>query len=187
MEWVHSRFAPRSRDEIFSIGFLAEVSSFVENRHQFLAGPDIKYVCSPDTLRPTAASPKVEICLYHRDRMAEVYRLSGFRNALSYDLNHDRPDMLATVAFKNGAVVGIAGASADSDTLWQIGVGVADGYHRRGIGKTLVSALTKAVIEAGKIPYYSTWPANIASNALAQSLGFWHAWTEIYARDKKRL
>ena len=119
--------------------------------------------------------------------MAEVYELSGFRYALHYELDHERPDMMATVAFKDSLVVGIAGASADSDNLWQIGVGVADGYHRRGIGKSLVAALTEAVIEVGKIPYYSTWPANIASNALAQSLGYWHAWTEIYARDKKRL
>jgi len=186
MEWVHSRFAPKNRDEIFSIGFLADVSSFIESRHQFLAGPVIKYACSIDTFRPIVANPPVEICLYHRDRMAEVYELGGFRYALSYNLDHDRPDMLATVAFKNDEVVGIAGASADSDNMWQIGVGVADGYHRCGIGKALVNALAKAVIEAGKIPYYSTFPANIASNALAQSLGFWHAWTEIYVRDKKQ-
>jgi len=119
--------------------------------------------------------------------MADVYELGGFRYALQYTLNHERPDMLATVAFKDSVVVGIAGASADSDNLWQIGVGVADGYRRRGIGKSLVAALTEAVIDEGKVPYYSTFPANIASNALAQSLGYWHAWTEIYARDKWRL
>lgn len=186
MEWVSSRFAPKKRDEIFSIGFLADVDSFIEHRHQFLAGPVIKYVCSVDTFRPIMANPPVEIHLYNRDRMAEVYELGGFRYALSYNLDHDRPDMLATVACKDGEVVGMAGASADSDHLWQIGVGVADSYHCRGIGKALVSTLTKAVIEAGKIPYYSTFSANIASNALAQSLGFWHAWTEVYVSDQKR-
>ncbi len=94
--------------------------------------------------------------------------------------------MLATVAFEGGAVVGIAGASADSDDMWQIGVSVADGYRRHGIGRALVAALTVAVLKEGKVPYYSSWPANVASNALAQSLGFWHAWIEIYAREKKR-
>ena len=98
IEWVHSRFAPRNRDEIFSIGFLADVSSFVEGCHQYLDGAVIKHVCSADVFRPTVGTPPVETCLYHRDQMAEVYELSGFRYALHYELDHELPDMLATVA-----------------------------------------------------------------------------------------
>ena len=49
-------------------------------------------------------------------------------------------------------VIGIAGASADSDELWQIGVDVLPKYQGRCIGKALVSELTAAVLAAGKVP-----------------------------------
>ncbi len=78
MDWAQSRFASRGRDEIYSIGFLAGVSLYVEKRQQFLAGPDIKYVCSADSFRPISEDPPAEIVLYQRDRMAEVYELKGF-------------------------------------------------------------------------------------------------------------
>jgi predicted GNAT family acetyltransferase len=92
--------------------------------------------------------------------------------------------MLATVARLGGAVVGIAGASADSDQLWQIGVDVRPGQRGRGIGTALVSQLTEAILAEGKVPYYSTLVSNLASTNLALSVGYWMAWTDVYAQEK---
>jgi predicted GNAT family acetyltransferase len=77
----------------------------------------------------------------------------------------------------------VAGASADSDDLWQIGVKVQDAYQGQGIGKALVSRVTAAILAAGKVPYYCTWVGNVLSSNTALSLGYRLAWTEVYVRD----
>jgi len=79
-------------------------------------------------------------------------------------------------------VVGIAGASADCELMWQIGVDVLPEYQGLGIGKALVGTLTKAVLEKGVLPYYSTEVSHLQSRQLAVSLGYWPAWVQLYAR-----
>jgi beta-phosphoglucomutase-like phosphatase (HAD superfamily) len=55
-----------------------------------------------------------------------------------------------------------------------------------GIGRALVGRLTEAVLDAGRVPYYSTAVSNLRSRAVALGLGYWPAWTELYARDHPR-
>jgi predicted GNAT family acetyltransferase len=79
-------------------------------------------------------------------------------------------------------VVGIAGASTDSPELWQIGIDIVADERRRGLGKAIVSRVAEAVLDAGIVPYYMTSVSNIASRNVAHGLGFWPAWTEIFAK-----
>jgi hypothetical protein len=39
------------------------------------------------------------------------------------------------------------------------------------------------VLAAGRVPCYSTAVSNIASRSLAIRLGYWPAWTELYALE----
>jgi predicted GNAT family acetyltransferase len=127
----------------------------------------------------------VTIAVVERDDIAGLYQNAGFRNALGYRTDHPRPDMIATVATRNGMIVGIAGASADCDMLWQIGVDVRASERGAGVGRALVSRLTEAVLDSGHVPFYSTMIANIRSQAAAYALGYWTAWTEMSAVDPK--
>lgn len=115
--------------------------------------------------------------------MTEVYLYQGFDHALSYDLNYPRPDVLAVLAWHKGQVVGIAGASADSDQWWQIGIDVVPEHQGVGLGRALVSQATAVILEKGKAPYYTHSISNIRSGNTARSLGYQLAWVDVYVRD----
>ena len=88
-------------------------------------------------------------------------------------------DEIGIGAYKNGKVLGMAGATSDSDMMWQIGINVmpeAEGY---GIGTMLVSLLKNEILDRGKLPFYGTSMSHIASQRLALSAGFVPAWCEL--------
>lgn len=173
----------RSRDDAFTMPVLGELEALLRRDGQSIAGPNLRHICSRDRFRAAPAPVGFEIELLEDDAISALYEYPGFHNALAYDPDHPRRDALAAVARQDGGVVAVAGASMDSPELWQIGIDVVAGVRRGGIGAATVSRLTEAIFDAGMVPYYSTSTANIASRSLAQSLGFWPAWTELYARD----
>jgi hypothetical protein len=173
----------RSRDELFSIPVMAEIQAFLAADGQELAGPSLVNICSRDRFRPARVPEDVTVELLVGADIPSLYEHPGFERALSYGTSPERPDELAVVARRDGEIVGIAGASSDSDELWQIGIDVIAGERRNGLGRGIVSLLTEAIFDTGVVPYYATWLANIGSRNLAQSLEFWPVWTEIYARD----
>ena len=138
----------------------------------------------PDDFEPARGTiePDIDLEIYTGDSISELFQYPGFDYAIRYQPDDDRPNVLATVARAGEQVIGMAGATADSDCLWQVGIRVLDPWHGRGIGRHLVSRLTQAILAAGKIPYYSTWAANIASQRLAHSVGYRPTWVELYAR-----
>jgi GNAT superfamily N-acetyltransferase len=188
LEWLRDLLAGQRRDAIFGASIIAQLAQAVAEDGHWLAGPDLAYVCSRADFRPAAAPLPggVEIAVVERDGMAALYAHEGFHNALGYSLMHPCPDMLATVATRDGAVVGVAGASADCDTLWQIGVDVVPEARGAGLGRALVSRLTDAVFDAGRVPYYTTAVSNIASRSLALGLGYRPVWTAMYAAVRQR-
>lgn len=183
MEWTKGTLGHLSRDDVFSAQTIAILEQFLASEGQFATGPDLKYVCSTDTFRSANWSDLGEISveLVERADLEELYAYEGFRNALSY---RARREELATVARRSGAVIGIAGASADSDSMWQIGIDVVPSAQRLGLGKSLASLLTKEILNREKVPYYSTVTSNLPSRALATGIGYWPAWVEIGARNK---
>jgi GNAT superfamily N-acetyltransferase len=184
MAWASEHLSRRNSDNLFSIATLALIAAFVDRDRQYLAGPDLKFLCAGDTFRSAPAPAPISIELVTRVRIADAYAYPGFQHALGYQLDSARPDMLAALAWHDGRVVGMAGASADSDQLWQIGIDVRPEVQNRGIGKALVSRVTEAILAEGKLPYYSTWASNIRSSNVALGLGYWLAWTEVYARER---
>jgi GNAT superfamily N-acetyltransferase len=183
IETVRAVVEAVSRDDLFSAPVISRLAALVEPEHQQLHGPNLWFACSRDRFRPARSSPDVDISVCERGTIHELYAQPGFTNALSYRADHPRPDMIATVARRDGRIVGIAAASADCDRLWQIGVDVIPEERRHGIGRALVSRLTEAVLNTGRIPCYSTAVSNIASRTLALRLGYWPAWTELYALE----
>lgn len=182
--WLRAAFAGQSRDAIFAAPAVVQLAAYVDRDRQDLDGPSLRHACSRDRFRPVPVPAGIEIAVVERDGMADLYRHSGFRNALSYQLDHPRPDEVAAVASRGGRVIGVAAASSDSDELWQVGVDVVEDERRGGIGRAMVSRVTELVLERGKVPYYATAVSNIASRSLAIGLGYWPAWTEIYVRDR---
>ena len=81
-------------------------------------------------------------------------------------------------------IIGMAGASADSETMWQIGIDVLPEYRGRGIGTNLVTLLKNEVLKRGKIPFYGTVESHLNSQNIAISAGFFPAWAELYSKIK---
>lgn len=110
------------------------------------------------------------------------YGREEFSNALCDRFRPERPDVLAVAALDGEEIMGMAGCSADTPELWQIGVDVLPPYRGRGIGKTLVALLRNEALRRGALPYYGTSLSNIASWRVALASGFLPAWVEAEAR-----
>lgn len=185
LAWARAELVGRGRDELFAALLLGEIDHRLALDGQRLRGPTLRFACDEESFRPASAPDGVSLTLHQGDDLRALYLFRGFDNALEYDGASDRPDMLAVAGWRGQTLVGIAGSSADSDELWQVGVDVVAPERGRGIGRALVGAATAAVLSAGKVPYYSTAIGNLHSAAIALSLGYWLGWTEVFARDEE--
>lgn len=102
-------------------------------------------------------------------------------NALS--TGHPERDVLAVGAFDGDRLVGLAGCSADCDSMYQIGVDVLPAYRRRGVACALTSRLALEILALGKVPFYCAAWSNIGSVRTAIHAGFRPAWVELTARE----
>ena len=118
--------------------------------------------------------------------LSEYYGKEEFSNALCDRFRPDRPDVLAIVALDGDKICGMAGCSADTPEMWQIGIDVLPEYRGKGIAKTLVALLRDEAYRRGAIPYYGTSLSNIASWKTAISSGFVPAWVETESREVKK-
>jgi GNAT superfamily N-acetyltransferase len=88
-------------------------------------------------------------------------------------------DVLAVGAYHDGRLIGLAGCSADCETMWQIGVDVLPEYRRKGIASALTSRLAIEILERGKVPFYCCAWSNLKSAKNAIKSGFRPAWVEM--------
>jgi len=118
-----------------------------------------------------------------RDDFAELYTPS-WGHALCEKRKH--LDMLGVGAYDNGQLVGLAGCSADCDTMWQVGIDVLPGYRRQGAAAALTSRLALEILERGKVPFYCCAWSNIGSARNAVKSGFRPAWVSHTAIAKEK-
>ena len=116
--------------------------------------------------------------LTHAD-FANLY-LPEWSNALCEGRKH--LDVLAVGAYDKGKLIGLAGCSADCDTMWQIGIDVLPEYRRQGIASALTSRLAVEILQRGKVPFYCAAWCNVKSVRNAIKSGFRPAWVEMTAR-----
>ncbi len=129
-------------------------------------------------------SKNIAIKWFEREDIPHLYSDPRFKNALLYDINSPRPDILAVASYDGDHITGMAGASMDSTMFWQIGIDVLPGYRQSGIATYLVNLLTEEILKRGAIPYYGTWCSNIASRNIAQICGYFPAWVEMHTVAK---
>ena len=123
---------------------------------------------------------KFEIRVLTPDMFRDLY-LPEWNHALSFERRE--LDMLAVGAFDGDDLVGLAGCSADCDSMWQIGVDVIPHYRRRGVASALTNRLAKECIDRDIVPFYCRAWSNVASGRNAIRSGFVPAWCEITAKS----
>lgn len=92
-------------------------------------------------------------------------------------------DVLAVGAYDKGKLIGLAGGSADCESMYQIGVDVLPEYRRKGAASAVTSRLALEIINMGKVPFYCAAWSNIKSVRNAIKCGFRPAWVELTARS----
>ncbi len=121
-----------------------------------------------------------EMRWYENEEIESFRGDDRIHHAFTYDKG--APDVIGVGAFIDGTLIGMAGASADSPTMWQIGIDVASNHRRLGVAKTLVSSLRNKILEEGKLAYYSTGMSHIGSQKVALGCGFKLAWAELFTK-----
>lgn len=121
-----------------------------------------------------------EFKLFEKDEIDFLYNFIGFKNALQYDERMYGEDVLAFAAYDGEKLVGVAGASADSKTMWQIGVDVLPDYRGKNIATAMVNKLTLEILSRDIVPYYSTDCTNLSSQRVAIKSGYIPVWSHSY-------
>ena len=96
-------------------------------------------------------------------------------------------DVLGVGAYDGDKLVGLAGCSADCNTMWQIGIDVLPEYRRQGIASALTSRLAVEVLSRGKVPFYCAAWCNVKSVRNAIKSGFRPAWVEMTAKPCEKV
>lgn len=134
----------------------------------------------PDIEKLKRLDCKYELKVLQKSELENLYT-GEWSNALCED-NKER-DVLAVGAYDKDRLIGLAGCSADCESMYQIGVDVLPQYRRQGIASALTSNLAMEILKLGKVPFYCTAWSNIRSARNAIKCGFYPAWVEITARD----
>lgn len=130
--------------------------------------PDLEYLNALDC--------QYELKILYPSDFKSLYT-SQWSNALCKKRSH--LDVLGIGAYDGTKLIGLAGCSADCETMWQIGVDVLPEYRRQGIASSLTSRLALEILKMGKVPFYCAAWSNIRSIRNAIKSGFRPAWVEL--------
>ena len=118
-----------------------------------------------------------EVKKYNQEEILQFKDDDRFDEAFCF--SEESPDVLAAAAFIDDESAGMAGASADSPSFWQIGINVNRNFEGRHIATGLVSMLKADILQKGIVPYYGTSFSNLASQHVAAKAGFEVSWVEL--------
>ena len=134
----------------------------------------------PDVTKLKVLDCGFELRVLQKEDFADLYA-EQWEHCLTFD-DRER-DVLAVGAYDNGKLIGLAGCSADCETMYQIGVDVLPAYRRKGVATAVTSKLALEILKLGKVPFYCAAWSNIKSVRNAIKSGFRPAWVELTARD----
>lgn len=121
-----------------------------------------------------------ELRILYQEDFKELYT-ADWSNALCE--KRKELDVLGVGAYEGDKLVGLAGSSADCETMWQIGVDVLPEYRRRKIASAVTSRLAIEILQRGKVPFYCAAWSNIKSVRNAIKSGFRPAWVELTVKS----
>ena len=174
IEWCRENYADTGSEWFFEFGNLKKLETQLNEKgykikmaHPFFISDELSFL--PDD--------GMQIMIFHQE---EIERFRGDeRWDEAYVFAEEAPDVIGAAAIVGGEIVGMAGASADSPTMRQIGINVLPEYRNKGIAVRLVTVLKNLVLQDGYLPFYGTSFSHIASQRVALAAGFRCAWVEL--------
>ena len=156
----------RNRDEIFEC--------------PFVYGQSIYYLPDLREIKRLPLPDGYTCGLLQGEEIYSLRGITGFENSLAFDENGQTPTCIVFYAVKDGKIAGLAGASFESEKMWEVGVDVKPAFRQGGLAAALVSSLAMTILEQGVIPFYCASVTNIGSQAVAHRSGFIPAWVSSY-------
>ena len=86
----------------------------------------------------------------------------------------------AAIYDEDNALLAVAGATANSDRMWELGVNSFN--EGKGYAVSVLSVLTQEVLRRGRVPYYGTALSHLASQNTALRAGFVPTFCELTTR-----
>lgn len=159
LDWLYSRIDPLGYKPCFMAEyFLPKVDEITK-------------------IAKSRATSNYKTKLLTQDSFSSLYETELWQNALCS--KRAELDVLGVGAYDGEKLIGLAGCSADCDSMWQIGVDVLPEYRQKGIASTLVSNLSYEILQRGKVPFYCCAWSNIRSCKTAIKSGFATSWVEL--------
>ena len=90
---------------------------------------------------------------------------------------------LDVAGYIDNKIIGVAGASNDYESMWQVGIDVVPEHRSKGVGTILISLLTAEILKKGIVPFYRAVWSHILSKNTAINSGYQCAWVTICADD----
>jgi len=135
----------------------------------------------PDISANRQVNPDFDVVVYWGDDVVKLYDDKRFGMALSYTTEGKKADAVAVAGYINNEIIGVAGASKDYDTMWQMGYDVVYKHRNKGVATILGKIITRLIIDKGIVPYSTLAWSNIASKNTLINIGYKSAWTAIGA------
>jgi hypothetical protein len=177
LDWCKGMFQHAHARDIMDADHLYSINTKLRSMGKKLGGEHIRYLL---------INPQKQIRMpngftyrwYDMNTIKELYGYKAFNNALNF-----KTDVIAIAAFKEDQLVAMAAADNYMEPMWQIGIDTTLEYRKQGIGTYLVHLLALEIQNKGKIPFYTTWGANMGSTKIALTTGFYPVWMGYPSED----
>ncbi len=136
--------------------------------------PNRQYLFSaPVTLRPDIE----RVAYLYGETTNHIYALhqADYKPVVNIMVQASRtPDGLlrASISARDGSTAAEAGTTWISSRYAEVYVRVVEALRSRGLGRSVVSAVTNQILELGRTPIYSASDDNLPSQHVAQALGY---------------
>jgi hypothetical protein len=175
-DWLYEYIKNRKGHHLFEHNNLLEIEKKLNEHNKKLYHTHHMFLSYKEIL---PKENKYKLKWFENEELHQFYETKMFPNALCTKYIPKRPDVLAVAAYDEDKIIGMAGCSADTSLLWQIGIDVNENYCGKGIGTYLVTLIKNEIEKRGKIPFYGTSLSNLYSWGIALNSGFTPVWIEI--------
>lgn len=177
--WLEEKLLKRDACWLFDFNKLRMIDNKLREFGHEIATTPHYYLPNPGTTSEVVPNfPSIK--WFEQHDILQFKNDDRFDEAFVFDDNY--PDVLGVAALDGDKIMGMAGASADSETMYQIGINVLPEYRGRGLGSNLVTLLKQELLKRGKVPFYGTAESHINSKNIAINAGFFPAWAELYSK-----
>lgn len=177
--WAKERLALLPARDIMDSETLFLIEAKLREYGRSLTGEHLRFLLL-DSGKPGSPDASYQFRHFSRKEIRDLYALTAnrdsFRNALNF-----RDDVLGFAAFFGDKLAALAAADDNKDPLWQIGIDTLPAHRGKGLGSFLVRTLAEEIVKRDKIPFYTTWSANLLSMHVALNAGFRPVWVEYFS------